>query len=100
MKKFFILALFVGLFVSANSVWAQNDNKKSKTPAKVEATVKKADTPKAAACCAESKEGCSAKAGGTGACCAEKKTDTKAAASCCTNKEATKETKSSGKKAN
>ena len=103
MKKTFILVLFVSLFVTASSVLAQNDNSKAKTPAKVEKAVKKADAPKAAtaACCAENKDGCcAAKAGETKACCAEKKTDSKATASCCTNKEATKETKSSGKKAN
>lgn len=113
MKNFIILVLFAGLFVTASSVSAQSDSQKSKSPAKVETTVNKADTPEAAkACCAkkeakagetkacaEKKEACP-KSGEKKACCAEKKADAKAPDSSCTNKDASKEAKSCGKKAN
>jgi hypothetical protein len=106
MRKIFITFLFAGLLLTANSVvWAQD-----KAPAKVVNTEKKAAVAKDAtkACCAENKACCEAKAGekkaccdakagDAKACCAEKKT-CPAATAACTNKEATKETKSAGKK--
>ncbi|MCL1933695.1 MAG: hypothetical protein FWF53_07810 [Candidatus Azobacteroides sp.] len=115
MKKFFITVLCMSLFVTVGSVWAsgddnQNDNaakakkenveKKACCEAKAEA---KAGETKA--CCAEKKACCEAKAeaktGETKACCAEKKANSTAStATGCTNKEATSETKSCGKKVN
>lgn len=119
MKRFFIIALCVSLFGTVNTVWAFDNGQDDKTPAKKECVEKKADTSKegAKACCAAKKENCAAKAGETKACCAEKKGncaanktgETKAcaekkecpkAASSCTSKDATTDTKSSGKKAN
>ena len=105
MKRFFIAILCVSLFIIVSSVFASGDNnKKDKASAKVENTVKKTETPKQAetsACCAQNQTSCcAAKDGESKACCAEKKTDSKATASCCSNKNATNETKSSGKKAN
>lgn len=106
MKRFFITVLFVGLFVTVNTVWASGDNKKDKAPAKVENAEKKAcaSTGEGKACCAEKKEGeakacCSEKKDGkaNASCCAEKK---EGKATSCTNKEAASGTKSSGKKAN
>ena len=101
MKKYFVLLLFAGLFVTVSSAWASNDDKNDKATAKVETTVKKADAPKqtttAACCAAETKTACCATAA-TAACCTEKKADTKATA--CTNLVASYDTKSSGKKTN
>ena len=117
MKKIFIAALCVGLFVTANSVWAQQDNK-ARTKAKVENTEKKTTVTKETtkACCADKKTCCdatkagdkkaccnAAKAGDKKACCNAKLSDTKAACStkvttCSANKVAPVENKSSGKK--
>jgi len=112
MKKFIIMVLFAGLFVTANSVWAQSNTQKpkaattvTKAPVSKEATkacaVDNKDATKAA-CCADKKDGtkpacCADKKDGTKpACCADKKDGTKPA--CCTSKSATTDTKSSGKK--
>jgi len=78
MKKFFITVLFAGLFVTANSVWAQDKvQTKEATETKAACCADKKDGTKAA-CCADKKEGTKA------ACCADKKDGTKAA--CCTDK--------------
>jgi len=117
MKKFFIAALCVGLFVSVNSVSAQQNTKVQPKP-KVENAVKKATatttTPKACcadkqACCADKKACCdaTAKAGDTKACCTTKLNDTKLSetkvtcgkvTTCSANKAVTANNKSSGKK--
>jgi len=125
MKRFFTMLLCASLFVTLSSVPASADDPVDKAPVKKESVATKADTPEPAkACCAEKKGNCDATkpccadkketGDATKACCAEKKacctekkdccTDKKDnSATCpktssCTNKEAVKETKSSGKK--
>jgi len=106
MKKFFIAALCVGLFVLVNSVSAQQNTKVQPKP-KVENAVKKATatttTPKA--CCADKKACCdaTAKAGDKNATCttADKKiacTNADQKPACSANKAVTANNKSSGKK--
>jgi hypothetical protein len=77
MKKIFIAALCLGLFVTAGSVWAQQDTK-VQTKAKVE------NAEKATAAKGTTKACCAAKADGTKAACCAKKDGTKAA--CCADK--------------
>jgi len=121
MKKIFMVALCVGLFITANSVWAQQGNK-ARTKAKVENAEKKTTATKETtkACCADKKACCdatkagdkkaccdAAKAGDKKACCTTKLSDSKAASkvacdkkvtTCSANKVAPVENKSSGKK--
>ena len=95
MKKIFITVLCAGLFIMVSNAWASGENEKAKSPAKVETTAKKVETPKkatTASCCAES---CPMKAADAKACPEEKKADAKAPAK---TEKAAKETKSSGKK--
>jgi len=110
MKRFIITSLFVGLLATASAVWASGDNQKDKVPAKTEKTTATVAPAKGtmSACCAEKKDAscakkdgaCTAKTGGKKACCADKKGDAKGTAACCSNKGATNDAKSSGKKAN
>jgi len=118
MKKIFIAALCVGLFVTANSISAQQNNK-VQPKAKVENAEKKT-TATTKACCADKKACCdatkagdkkaccdAAKAGDKKACCTTKLSGSKAASkvacdkkvtTCDANKAAPVENKSSGKK--
>ena len=124
MKRFFTTLVCVSLFVTVCTVWASAQNQQDKAPVKQEAVAKKADASKDAtkACCAEKKENCDAKKAccadkkencdAKKACCEEKKNDCDAKKPCCaekkekpkatastfTNKDATKDSKSSGKK--
>ena len=72
MKRFFLTVLFVCLFVTANSVWATNDNNTSKAPVKIENTEKKAAVVykevKVTTCSAAVKESCAAKCAAASAC--------------------------------
>jgi len=116
MKKFFIAALCVGLFVSVNSVSAQQNTKVQPKP-KVENAEKKATATTVApkACCVDKKACCdAAKAGEKTTCCATKAGDKNATCTsankkvacatadqkpaCCANKAVTANNKSSGKK--
>jgi len=103
MKKILIAALCVGLFVTANSVWAQKNNK-VQPKAKVENAEKKTTVTTEAtkvccadkkACCADKKACCAAKAGDKKGACVNVD---KKAATCCANKVVPIENKSSGKK--
>ena len=103
MKRFFIAVLFVGLFVTASSIWAEGDSQKTKAPAKVENAEKKTTPVKrtSTACSSDIKAGGDAKLSITTDCCIDKKVEVsaKTVADCCTNKTAANETKkSSGKK--
>jgi len=138
MKKLFITALFVGLFVSVSAVWASGDDQKDKSQTTTTAVAKPVVTQGTTkACCSTDKSANCAKAGDAKACCAATKdngtaaSDTKAccaakkgdnataaanvtkpccvnktsdksaiAAAACTNKGATADAKSSGKKVN
>jgi len=119
MKKFFIAALCVGLFVTAGFVWAQQANKVQPKANVVNAEkVSTATTATTKACCADmkacsaaakacDKKACSAdkkdccadmKACDKKACCTDMKACDKKATTCCVNKVAPVENKSSGKK--
>ncbi|MDR3217858.1 MAG: hypothetical protein LBU22_02600 [Dysgonamonadaceae bacterium] len=98
MKKVLLSAVMVLALTISVSLTVMAQDKKEKTPAKVENSDKKEccseHKSEGKDCCAEKKS--DAKAGETKACCAEKKSDAKA--SSCTNTEAVAEKKSAGKK--